>query len=54
MLDRIFQQTRARIDAQKGIESDVKTLKTKKMDPNDLLEFPLEHARLKMMPYCEF
>lgn len=67
LLDREFRRIRLQMDQQKEDDdressASTSTPKSKetivtdsrKMDPNDLLQFPIEHARLRLMPFCEF
>lgn len=59
MTDYQFRRTRRRIeqrrmkDVERGAETKLQEEHAKKsLDPNDLLDFPLEHARLCLQPIC--
>ncbi|KAF8307790.1 MFS general substrate transporter [Clavulina sp. PMI_390] len=57
VLDWEFRRMRAKLAKQKQDDQETSSQNvvtaTKKMDPNDLLEFPVEHARMRLLPlYC--
>lgn len=65
ILDHEFRRTRRKLERQQdrdnekqgetGIENELKSEEEnikKPLDPNDLLDFPLEHARLRHLPFC--
>lgn len=57
LIDHQFRRTRLKFEAKKvrerGGESIEDNKPLKPLDPNDLLDFPLERARLMMQPVCE-
>ena len=60
--DRAFKATRLQVELKKradkeasgNFEKEESVDLSKRMDPNDLLDFPLEHARLRFMPIGKF
>lgn len=53
MLDRDFRATRAKLERKRAKDSEGALKAAQRpLDPNDLLEFPLEHARLRLQPVC--